>query len=47
MEGAAANLKTFLQPENTAEIIVQAMERCRLGEISSVIMKVGEIPVFC
>jgi short-subunit dehydrogenase len=47
MEGAAANLKTFLQPESTAEIIVQAMERCRLGEISSVIMKVGEIPVFC
>jgi short-subunit dehydrogenase len=47
MEGAAANLKNFLQPENTAEIIVQAMDRCRLGEISSVIMKVGEIPVFC
>jgi short-subunit dehydrogenase len=47
MEGAAANLNTFLQPENTAEIIVQAMERCRRGEISSVTMKVGEIPVFC
>ena len=47
MEGAAANLNTFLQPENTAEIIVQAMERCRRGEISSVTMRVGEIPVFC
>jgi short-subunit dehydrogenase len=47
MEGAAANLNTFLQPENTAEIIVQAMERCRRGEISSVTLKVGEVPVFC
>lgn len=46
MEGAAANLNTFLQPEKTAEIIVQAMERCRRGEISSVTLKLGEVPVF-
>jgi short-subunit dehydrogenase len=47
MEGAAANLNRFLQPENTARIIVQAMERCRRGEISNVTLKVGEVPVFC
>jgi short-subunit dehydrogenase len=47
MEGAAANLNRFLQPENTARIILQAMERCRRGEISNVTLKLGEVPVFC
>jgi short-subunit dehydrogenase len=46
MEGATANFNNFLQPENTAEIIVQAMERSRRGEISSVILKLGAAPTF-
>jgi short-subunit dehydrogenase len=46
MEGAAANFNNFLQPERTAEIIVQAMERCRGGEISSVTLKLGAEPRF-
>ena len=46
MEGAVANLSAFLQPDSTAEIIVQAMERCRRGKISSVTLKLGEAPMF-
>ncbi|HEY4270883.1 MAG TPA: SDR family NAD(P)-dependent oxidoreductase [Candidatus Udaeobacter sp.] len=46
MEGAAANLNHFLKPEDTAEVIVQAMERCRRGEIRNVTLKLGETPRF-
>jgi short-subunit dehydrogenase len=46
MEGGAGNLNNFLQPKDTAEIIVQAMERCRRGEISSVTLKLGAPPKF-
>jgi short-subunit dehydrogenase len=46
MEGATANLNNFLKPEKTAEIIMQAMELCRRGEISSVTLKVGAAPTF-
>jgi short-subunit dehydrogenase len=46
MEGAVADLSRFLQPENTAQIIVQAMERCRRGEITSVTLKLGVAPMF-
>lgn len=46
MEGAVADLGRFLQPENTARIIVEAMERCRRGEITSVTLKLGVAPIF-
>jgi short-subunit dehydrogenase len=46
MEGAVADLSRFLQPENTAQIIVQAMDRCRRGEISSVTLKLGAAAMF-
>lgn len=46
MEGAVADLGRFLQPENTARIIAEAMERCRRGEITSVTLKLGVAPIF-
>jgi short-subunit dehydrogenase len=46
MEGAAADLNRFLRPEQTAEILVHAMERCRRGEIGSVTLKLGAAPRF-
>jgi short-subunit dehydrogenase len=46
MEGAPADLNKFLKPEKTAETVMQAMERCRRGEISSVTLKLGAEPMF-
>jgi short-subunit dehydrogenase len=46
MEGATANLESFHQPDDLARVIVEAMERCRRGEINNVTLRLREEPCF-
>lgn len=44
MEGSTADLNSFHQPDDLAPVIVEAMERCRHGEINNVAFKLREEP---
>jgi short-subunit dehydrogenase len=46
MEGSTANLNSFHQPDDLARVIVEAMERCRRGEINNVTFGLREEPRF-
>jgi short-subunit dehydrogenase len=46
MENATADLSAFLQPEYAAELIAQAMKRCRSGKIANLTIRAGEEPHF-
>ena len=46
MEGATANLESFHQPDDLARVIVEAMERCRRGEINNLTLRLREEPCF-
>jgi len=46
MEGSTANLTSFHRPGDLARAIVEAMERCRRGDINNVTFKLQEEPRF-
>jgi short-subunit dehydrogenase len=46
MEKATADPGSFLQPEYAADLIVQAMKRCKHGEIANLTIRAGEEPHF-
>ena len=46
MEGSSSDMSSFLQPEETARVIIEAMQRCGRHEISDLTLRLGRPPSY-